>query len=216
MRIVSKRKDYYDSAMGYGQDPSIVYVRNEQIFERYLNETLMIGFCGKIYPYIHYSKLSSIEHPNGVSEYCYNEEQYRKCIEKYEDKKTLDYYLTKDYWSLWARKYVTKQENKLIYFNADYSKFTKLFREYNTPIWYYHQSESFIIPRKYYLTINPQLKPLQFAKAVDPFQAFQEISMYLGGILGTGNPSIPEISDRDLLEAKGFDYKFSFRKDKQK
>lgn len=204
--------------MGYGQDPSLVYVRDKQKIERFLGTEYAgtVGFCGKIYPYTVYTRLATPENPHEIVEYCYTEEQYFKCIEKYGTKKEIDKYLDNDVKSNWMRKFRNTRKRYQDYFKRDFSYLTKLFHEYKTPIWHYYTEDKLSFPNKYYITINPQLKPLQFAKAVDPFQAFQEISMYLGGILGTGNPSIPEISDRDLLEAKGFDYKFSFRKDKQK
>jgi len=34
MRIVSNFRDYYDSALCYGADPNLLYVRTEQVFER--------------------------------------------------------------------------------------------------------------------------------------------------------------------------------------
>ena len=34
MRIISKHRDYYDSARAFGADPKLVYVRNNQLIER--------------------------------------------------------------------------------------------------------------------------------------------------------------------------------------
>lgn len=69
---------------------------------------------------------------------------------------------------------------------------------------------------KYPLTYNASLKKYKFFKVFSTALAYQEISMYLGGVLGQGNPTIPEISNKDMIEAKGFDLKTSFRKDKSK
>lgn len=81
MRIISKFKDYYDSVQAYGQDHELVFLRQQsehQIFrsldngikplphefEKYLKGVQLwkktnfrggvIGFCGKLIPYIHY------------------------------------------------------------------------------------------------------------------------------------------------------------------
>lgn len=60
--------------------------------------------------------------------------------------------------------------------------------------------------------VNPfTLKQIGFAKAVDPYTAFQELSMWIGGVLGGVSPEIVTITDNKVLaENHGFD-KFSFR-----
>ena len=50
---------------------------------------------------------------------------------------------------------------------------------------------------------------------MDSYTAFQELQMYFGGLAAPIKP-IPHISDADMLIAKGFDKKFSFRKDPTK
>lgn len=57
----------------------------------------------------------------------------------------------------------------------------------------------------------PYLKQYGFAKAVDPYTAFQELSMWISGILGGQSPETVHITDdKVLLENHGFD-KHSFR-----
>lgn len=60
--------------------------------------------------------------------------------------------------------------------------------------------------------VNPaSLKKLGFAKAVDPYTAFQELSMWIGGVLGGTSPEIVKITDDKVLaQSHGFD-KESFR-----
>jgi hypothetical protein len=56
------------------------------------------------------------------------------------------------------------------------------------------------------------LKRLGFAKALDPYTAFQELSMWIGGVLGGTSPEIVTIKDdKTLIEGHGFDNRFSFR-----
>jgi hypothetical protein len=57
------------------------------------------------------------------------------------------------------------------------------------------------------------LKDFQFYKVRDPYTLFQEISMWVGGILpGSANPMV-QITDDNIKVAKhGFDPKWSFRK----
>jgi hypothetical protein len=66
---------------------------------------------------------------------------------------------------------------------------------------------------EHYFKINPiGLKQLGFAKALGPYEAFQELSMWIGGVLGGNSPETVEIkSDKVLIENHGFDHVFSFR-----
>ncbi len=59
------------------------------------------------------------------------------------------------------------------------------------------------------------LKEMQFFKVIDPVSLFQNIEMWVGGILpSSGNPMV-EITDNNIKVAKhGFD-KYSFRKPKE-
>lgn len=60
--------------------------------------------------------------------------------------------------------------------------------------------------------VNPYtLGKIGFAKAIDPYTAFQELSMWIGGVLGGTSPEIVRITDDQVLIANhGFD-KHSFR-----
>jgi hypothetical protein len=62
---------------------------------------------------------------------------------------------------------------------------------------------------------NACLKDLEFFRIVDPYTAFQEIAMFLGGLAVPLKP-IPHVDDKTMVEAKGFDKKWSFRKEPQK
>jgi hypothetical protein len=59
------------------------------------------------------------------------------------------------------------------------------------------------------------LGAMQFARAVDPYSAFQEISMWLGGVLPKPGAMPIEITDNRIKIAKaGFDHPTSFRRSK--
>lgn len=60
--------------------------------------------------------------------------------------------------------------------------------------------------------VNPAgLKQIGFAKALDPYTAFQVLSMWIGGVLGGTSPEIVKITDDLVLaQSHGFD-KNSFR-----
>ena len=56
------------------------------------------------------------------------------------------------------------------------------------------------------------LKKVQFFNKMDPYQAFQNISMYVGGVLPRlGNPIVEIKDDRVKIHKAGFDTKISFR-----
>jgi hypothetical protein len=58
---------------------------------------------------------------------------------------------------------------------------------------------------------NPRLDRYQFYRKMDAHQTFQEISMFIGGVLS--NIDLPEpATNKVKIEAHGFDYKDSFRK----
>ena len=56
----------------------------------------------------------------------------------------------------------------------------------------------------------PELKKLEFQKVKDPYTAYQEISMFLGGVIPRQQPEMVEISDKDRISQHGFN-KLSFR-----
>jgi len=93
----------------------------------------------------------------------------------------------------------------------------KLFRELNAPIFVYDSDykRTEIYGRgnsKFF--VNPNLGEYEFYKIFDAFQAFQEIQMFIGGVLGTGEKEIVEVADKYKIQQYGFD-KWSFRKEKE-
>lgn len=61
------------------------------------------------------------------------------------------------------------------------------------------------------VSFNAPLAEYDFVKIIDPYTAFQEISMYRTGVLGTGENEMVTISDEDKRDSKGFD-ESSFKK----
>lgn len=55
------------------------------------------------------------------------------------------------------------------------------------------------------------LRSLEFFRVKDAYTAFNEISMYIGGILSSKENNIININDKDILKKKGFD-DMSFKK----
>lgn len=58
---------------------------------------------------------------------------------------------------------------------------------------------------------NPCLRDLEFYRVMDANTAYQELSMFLGGVMASNGPSMVEVSEKTRIEKRGFD-KWSFRK----
>ena len=232
MRILSKFKDYYDSALAFGEDNSVVYRRLESTvplrkldidwlkelkkkepnvslhtesntlrrihgFED-ISESFIIGFCERLYPCIHLKISDSKE------VYAYSYDEVIDFLKKYKLHKTLKDFERDDGW-FWNSK-----KNLIDFFALKSDDFQKFFLESKTPVFKIdfqggkRQNEPRVI-------LNPQLSESSFVRVVDPFTAYQELSMYIGGILGIDAPEIAEISDKSQIEKKGFN-ECSFRK----
>lgn len=219
MRLISKSRDYYDSALKMWYDETITYVRKADTREvsvrltdilnnlnlRYISSyevtPLLIGFAGKFYPVIEFF------HGNDINEektntYHYTYEELKKHLKSNRNK------------------YLDKEFKR--FFDNDYSSLEYLFAEYNSPIVVLDISAFFVECRYkrlgYELTelhdravnINVVLKDYEFYRVFDTYTAFQEISMYVSGVLNQGFPIMTEISDVSMRDKKGF-YKYSFK-----
>lgn len=236
MYIISKFKDYYDSALGVtGVDKSIVYDRkiveleNKEIpIEAYkplryenawgydskyilhLNknenkykdvEYFLIGFCGKYYLGFKFYYLVD------------NDPLQRYEVDIKYDLDEVRKHLNLDNSKKYSWKRHGDQFESLVTAVQNYDN-DVIFRKYKTPCFVYHYATKISKSNrsdKQLLTINPILKDFEFAKAVDPFTAFQEIQMYISGVLGINEKPVIIVSDKDRIAAHGFD-KWSFRK----
>jgi hypothetical protein len=234
MLILSKFKDYYDGVVGsMGVDKTIVYDRQQKIIERrdkdfperlkykpfkermksnnvfqhisdfshnmyygfrrnddYVEvNPFLIGFCGKYY--LGWKKTT----PSDIN-ITYNFDDVKEYVN--------DKYNTV-FNSVNIHDLIRDIEN------MDDMSF---FRDYNTPTFVVDYSlgrkkdDEFII--------NPILKKYDFYKIFDAFTAFQEIQMFISGVLGSNENNIIEIDDKHKIQQHGFDYKWSFRKKSNK
>lgn len=224
MYIISKTKDYYDSAVGMGIDKSIVYVREEKIeddrtkfpvpfkedythwskdknaFHRLngpiKNESIysssspfIVGFCGKLYiGWKFYRDMGINVFPSTETIITYDLQFIKKEMKDYH----------------WNGRLQDHLRDVSLYNPSD------LFASINAPIFVYdtdHQSGR----NKKVFIINPTLKDYDFYKLMDSYTAFQEIQMYLGGVLTSGENNITEVEDKYKITQHGFD-KYSFRR----
>jgi hypothetical protein len=214
--------------MGLGHDDSIVYVREPKEIEYDARnkpykdrrvDTVYIGFCGKIYPAF---VINVSQDEKTITSVCYTIEEVDKFVHTYMEKKDVELYETVEKltrWNRyrfrydfsgnmfqpWSRKSMAVGLEKLKADAPGYTNFIKLFTEHNSPI--------FVVdPPANKIHVNCLLKPWEFYKVFDSYTAFQEISMYVGGILLAPVNPVPIPDDETLRDIKGFN-KYSFRKE---
>ena len=270
MRIISKFKDYYDTALALGHDEHVTFVRETQeyvgnkvpeeflfmlgqgydstTFQDIKSKTVenviltphTIAFCGKLYRGI----ILTNTYRGGIyreptHNFFYDLESLEEALSrktkeglKLRDKEPVvhigkpsgirtkadRYRKAREHVSLKYRKAVEEYfRGGVIDTHRDFFIEKKVAiavsnQSVNSPR-YCWGSEMYI--REYGLIINPELSDWQFYKVLDAYQAFQELEMFLGGVLAGEDNPMAGISDRDLAKAKGYDC-MSFRKEPTK
>ena len=232
MRIISNFKDYYDVVLSHGQDVSTTFIRKTKEYDnkstevkllksilytddldeivvdnsRYFNSDYNLSvnsgnilfFCGKIYPFT--TIYHTIDYKQTLS-YHYDFNSVDKYIIAHGNKKTREEWGKNSKLFKYFRHYFSKDKlNKLFNIKLDNNKLIKLHHELGSPYFLYNKT----------LTINPVLKEIEFYKTLDVYSTYQEIDMFLTGILGDSEPKIIEVSDTIKKEKHGFD-KWSFK-----
>lgn len=243
MYIISKQKDYYDGVVGsVGIDKTIVYEREFVEIEDYkdfpdefrinqpwkrdrenhfLNvgrynvvkespyqvaDSFIIGFCGKLY--LGWKFRWEEQELQEYGGYC--PVMKTKIIYGFENAK--EHFKE----TSWHGNLVDDVNYVLNYDPIE------LFRKYNTPVFIYDDYYDRIRIIEHWsrrgssrFLINPVLKDYEFYKVFDPYTTFQEIQMFISGVLGTGEKEIIEVEDKYKIAQHGFN-KWSFRKEPTK
>lgn len=177
-----------------------------------------IGFCGKFYPYIKFERglptdrITQIKPPNEVV-FCYNFEQVEEYMNSFPyTGNFMGYYRTK-LTDKQKRHYPVSSHLPYQYWNdADtlenyFNKYTKQnlepFFEHKTPIIIAVNRERGNQDTS--LKTNISLKEYQFYRMFDAFKAFQEISMFLGGVMPRTGKETVILSDVMKRDKHGFD-----------
>jgi len=243
MRLISSFKDYYDAVQGTDLDRSVVYVRETKQLEGWGNcfgrfrlyrdnsrsilntarsdyriDGALVAFCGRAYPAIVFDPvhLTSDRGDKLTQHVCYSLEQIDKFVETYQSKKYLEeVYLNENKYHTETRRsidgYFTREQEDL---DRNQNIVLEYQLKHRCPVFVDRLSREIGKENERVTILNPNLKQYQFFKIFDTYSAFQEIRMFMNN-LAFPEKQIPEVSDEDLLTAKGFD-KFSFRKDKSK
>lgn len=245
MRIISKLRDYYDNAMAYGQDQSVVFVRNAEVLDEKLvpkavMEKIVAGnwdigqrrkkdvtlayakntivFCGKTYRSITVER--TMPHPNGPVYGTLKEVKVFYSIEEYRAYHDLHGFEFRDTNSRWT--WMRTPETSLTAFlsNQGTDELAEFCIE-NRYVILTHGDMAILNPEGYtydhkkQLIANGFLDKFQFFRVMDSFAAYQELDMFISGTLPRSTAMPIEIEDKYRIAQHGFD-KYSFRKPKQK
>lgn len=222
MRILSKFKDYYDSLSNLGgHDDSIIYHRVEEEFNNVKfpgffpfnkndsQEIITVIFCGEIHFCIHIFEKKIFD--KGTNKWVVSDEifewdnikEWEDCWWGKHDKKDVESNIKYSQRHRWWR-FKSFDDFKRLY-ERDFTEYNL---RYKSPILLFRDSRS--LPRDYMIK-NPKLQDFQFAKAVDPYTAFQKLENFVDTHF-TRKVDMTEVSDDDRYFMKGFD-KWSFRKE---
>lgn len=236
MKIVSPFRDFYDRALAYGHDEHTVYVRKtEELYNSHdgvlrdvktfshlmldfcMNDirghndstisfaTIQILFCGKMYRGIQITSKPHWSRPGGDTrtDTYYDGDALINAVVNLGGVVDLDYKKSGRMW--WGRKFF--YENSLREWLAVQGDERYLeFAITNNLI-------SVVIdggaPNR--VVNNPKLSDYDFFRAIDPVTAYQELDMFISGVLASAGKPMVVTEDKYRIQAAGFD-KASFRK----
>ncbi|GIU69179.1 MAG: hypothetical protein KatS3mg002_0415 [Candidatus Woesearchaeota archaeon] len=175
----------------------------------------LIGFCGNIYPLVLVRKTIP-----GPDVYAYDIDTLEKAINIKENSPKFIEEFYKIPRFAYNLKYTDYQFYRDFYFNPKTFNFLKnYFQIYNTPIFVL---ESFHRDDQHYQIIHNQIKcklslhrrldDFMFYTVKDTFSAYQEISMYISGVLGNNTILQENIPDEIMRDMKGFN-DWSFKRE---
>lgn len=176
----------------------------------------IIGFCGKshlVYRFESGQVVQNFYNEEDVSAFIENDlaARFPNSFKKYFPRQLMG----------WERRWANRgwgigrnsfKQSRVSQAFVDASKLdlTDVFQQLKAPIFrveHRHSASKRQLGDQIHVTSNISLEQFEFAKIIDPYTAFQEISMYRSGVLGAGEPDMVTISDVDKRDAKGFDEK---------
>lgn len=206
------------------------------ITREYELSTGILGFCGKIYPYIKCVK--STPETGKTIDYIHTLEEYNTLRSEL----TLGNYKSNRYWNTtifdnFTLKDFTKDPAKDFFEGNfkpfiehtlsrthsgrngrvfDFSNLKDLFIEHKVPYYIIKYTRNPNSATGHSLILNPCLSDYKVYRMFDAYTAYQEIDMFLNNeIVRPDDPYIEPIPDKIKAESHGFD-KFSFRRSKGK
>ncbi len=227
MKIYSNFQDYYDGVQGMGMDTSVVYNRqreernlklpfnlsfsywgekgevriyNEESSWRPKNQdgydagTIFVFVAGKLYPLLRVIVYKDLH-------------KYEKIVISFDE---YIEYLTSFGFKPFEGSYRLNDQVKDM---ENYFKFS------HQDIQSWMLDNKLVVAKATFrdlkndiIQVNPALKDVKFQRVLDPYMAYQEISMWVGGILPQSK-EVQDIPDKYKIEQHGFN-EWSFRKHK--
>ena len=192
------------------------YARRNPDMERFV-----IGFCGKTYPgYKFYWHGMAGDKHTRLERVLYHPDDFKALFKYKVVQKAFPKFFEKPKGRLrrWSSRMFAhmRYEDVVQSYEANFGsdKFFDLFIETNSPIWIYHPAtdERCRHPRRKgtFIKINDRLAGYDFVRIQDPYTAYQELSMFVGGVLRRAEPIMASVSDASMLKKKGF-HEYSFK-----
>ena len=241
MKIVSPFHDYYDTALGHGVDPHVVWKRvprewngkglplpdvaaDADSLDAELGPRLLpasrpdrwrtrkpawhyrrgwVAFCGRTYPFIEMIDRHDAPASPPPSTFCYSTGEVAALLKK----KELARFERDD--RVWRFELCRADVDD---FFEQSPGSAELHRVTASPVVVGTHTLTAELRRRVahlrrveVVTVNARLADFEFQSVVDPYTAFQELSMYLGGVLGRPEMEHAPIPDDAMRDMKGFD-----------
>lgn len=181
-------------------------------------KTIIIIFCGKIYKALKLTLYGINSYGESVSSVFYDMDSIYKWLNKYNfnfDNMIDEYIKDHNYNGLTYEKTKKRILESFDVFSIQENLSPELMSELieNNISIVTSESNSYAT---YTVHINSDnLKDYDFYRVMDAYTAYQELSMWVGGILTQNKDGLYKLSDKELIAKHGFD-KWSFRKQSQK
>lgn len=168
-----------------------------------------VVFCGYVYPFLNVRIQYTDLRKTGDYNYIYSLNELDDLVNNCDSKQVYKLYYSQ------KEKFIETRKDYDDYFNGsmkmNYNNLINIHEEYDSPIIVYNWKHNY----EFQTIVNPRLADFQFYKVQDAYTAFQNLSMFMSGVLGCKENETLDVSDKDLKHMKGFDEK-SFRKESTK
>lgn len=213
MRIISDYTDYYDSVQHWNQGDERIWIRKKldvtystiapfsQYGQSVLNNWILVGFCGKLYP----ANVIQID-----ASYPRTYPHYIEAYEEYDFDYDPSVKEKKETWGDWDRSAKVNAWHEI----KNHPYFLKHFLEMRVPIFTVRFNDS----RRWQemrdngrsqiavdIDYQPSLESLGFYRIFDSYSAYQEIDMYLNNQLAQADDPAQITDNIVMRDAKGFD-----------
>lgn len=210
----------YDSiieSIRYRSYGAVIFDKTNRYWSKdyYSNDVYLIGFCGQFFLAYRFQHFLNDEIKESKTHY-----QPSSIVDYFNDLKVK--YKVDEPSQLRGWRHVfplTLNELEQIYSqNLLKQRFDDWFHYFKTPIFAIElesncEKESISLRNEEcHVILNPLLKDFEFYKVKDAFSCFQSIQQYLSGVLTNTEINTSSMTDKEKINARGFDPVYGFRK----